>query len=79
MGEHPESEAPLQIGNTAAGLPVKGSGGQVRVPVFYGGSEPRSKKGGVSRLGRAGEEARCACVKGSGITVETGHPSTRTL
>lgn len=49
------------------------------MPVFYGRSEPRSKGGGVSRLGRTGGEAKCAGVKGSDTTVETGHPSTRTL
>lgn len=49
------------------------------MPVSFLGSEPRSKGGGVSGLGGAGGEARCAGVKGSGTTVETGHPSTRTL
>lgn len=49
------------------------------MPVSFVGSEPRSKGGGVSGLGGAGGEARCAGVKGSGTTVETGHPSTRTL
>lgn len=33
----------------------------------------------MSRSGRTGGEAKCAGVKGSDTTVETGHPSTRTL
>lgn len=42
------------------------------MPVSFVGSEPGSKGGGMSGLSGAGREARCAGVKGSGTTVETG-------